>query len=89
MPVEIELHFEGTRPYRTTWDGEARWTRLLVTGGPRLIEAIVDPAEKILLDSDRSNNGRRTAADRRAAARWTSRSVFWVQNLLDFLTVAW
>jgi hypothetical protein len=89
MPVEIELRFEGTRPYRTTWDGQARWTRLRVTGGPRLIEAIVDPDEKILLDSDRTNNGRRTTADPRAAARWTSRSVFWVQNLLDFLTVAW
>jgi hypothetical protein len=89
MPVEIELRFEGTRPYRTTWDGEARWTRLRVEGGPRLIEAIVDPDEKILLDSDRTNNGRRTTADPRAAARWTSRSVFWVQNLLDFLTVAW
>ncbi|MGH9400402.1 MAG: M1 family metallopeptidase [Thermoanaerobaculia bacterium] len=89
MPVEIELRFEGTRPYRTKWDGEARWTRLRVEGGPRLIEAIVDPDEKILLDSDRTNNGRRTEADPRAAARWTSRSVFWVQNLLDFLTVAW
>jgi hypothetical protein len=89
MPVDIELRFEGTRPYRTTWDGAARWTRLTVEGGPRLVEAIVDPDEKILLDADRTNNGRRTEADPRAAARWTSRSVFWVQNLLDFLTVAW
>jgi hypothetical protein len=89
MPVDIELRFEGTRPYRTTWNGEARWTRLTVEGGPRLVEAIVDPDEKILLDADRTNNGRRTEADPRAAARWTSRSVFWVQNLLDFLTVAW
>jgi hypothetical protein len=89
MPVEIELRFEGTRPYRAKWDGQARWTRLSVAGGPRLIEAIVDPDEKILLDSDRTNNGRRTVPDPRAAARWTSRSVFWVQNLLDFLTVAW
>ena len=89
MPVEIELRFEGTRPYRAKWDGEARWTRFTVSQGPRLIEAIVDPDEKILLDTDRTNNGRRTEADPRAAARWTSRSVFWVQNLLDFLTVAW
>lgn len=89
LPVEIELRFAGTKPWRTAWDGEARWTRFRVEGGPRLIEAVVDPDEKILLDADRTNNGRRTEADPRAAARWTSRSVFWVQNLLDFLTVAW
>jgi hypothetical protein len=89
LPVEIELRFEGTKPYRTPWDGEARWTRFTVARGPRLVEAIVDPDEKILLDFDRTNNGRRTDADPRAAARWTSRSVFWVQNLIDFFTVAW
>jgi len=49
----------------------------------------VDPDEKILLDLDRTNNGRRTEGDPRAAARWTSRSVFWVQNLIDFFTVIW
>jgi hypothetical protein len=89
LPVEILLRFEGGKTWRGAWDGEARWTRLTVRQGPRLLEAIVDPDEKILLDSDRFNNGRRVERDPRAAARWTSRSVFWVQNLLDFLTVAW
>lgn len=89
LPVEILLRFEGGKTHRASWDGEARWTRLTVSRGPRLVEATVDPDEKILLESDRFNNGRRVEKDPRAAARWTSRSVFWVQNLLDFLTVAW
>ncbi|HKA36933.1 MAG TPA: M1 family metallopeptidase [Thermoanaerobaculia bacterium] len=89
LPVEILLRFEGGKTWRGAWDGEARWTRLTVLHGPKLLEAIVDPDEKIVLDSDRFNNGRRVEKDPRAAARWTSRSVFWVQNLLDFLTVAW
>lgn len=88
MPVDVLLRFEGGATWRTSWDGEARWTRLLVTG-PRLAEAIVDPDEKILLDSDRGNNGRRPDGDGRAATRWTSRAVFWMQNLIDGLTVAW
>ncbi|HKF42699.1 MAG TPA: M1 family metallopeptidase [Thermoanaerobaculia bacterium] len=88
LPVEVLLRFEGGKTWRGSWDGEARWTRFTVTG-PRLVEAVVDPDEKILLDTDRFNNGRRVEKDPRAAARWTSRSVFWVQNLLDFLTVAW
>ena len=89
LPVEILLRFEGGKTHRSVWDGEARWTRFRVAQGPKLVEALVDPEEKILLDSDRANNGRRVVADPRAASRWTARTVFWIQNLLDFLTVAW
>ena len=32
---------------------------------------------------------RRTEPDPRAASRWTARAVFWVQNMIDFMTVAW
>ena len=89
LPVEILLRFDGGRTHRAVWDGEARWTRFTVVQGPRLLEAVVDPEEKILLDADRFNNGLRVEKDARAATRWTSRTVFWVQNFLDFLTVAW
>jgi hypothetical protein len=89
MPVDVLLRFEGGREQRTHWDGEARWKRYRVEGGPRLIEAVVDPDEKILLDVDRTNNGRRTTDDPRAASRWTSRAVFWIQNMIDFMTVLW
>ena len=88
MPVEIVLRFEGGASHRSVWDGEARWKRFRIRG-PRLTEAVVDPEEKILLDLDRTNNGRRPEPDPRAASRWTARSVFWMQNLIDFFTVAW
>lgn len=89
MPVEILLRFAGGKTYRAPWDGEARWKRFRVRQGPKLLEAVVDPDEKVLLDSDRTNNGRLLTPDPRAASRWTARSLFWVQNLLDFATVAW
>ncbi|MEP6992958.1 MAG: M1 family metallopeptidase [Acidobacteriota bacterium] len=89
MPVDVVLRFDGGHVYRTRWNGDARWTRYRVSGGPRLLEAVVDPDEKILLDADRTNNGRRPLADPRAATRWTARAVFWVQNMIDFLTVGW
>ncbi|HSS44678.1 MAG TPA: hypothetical protein VLO07_04985, partial [Thermoanaerobaculia bacterium] len=88
MPVEVLLRFEGGAIHRSAWDGEARWKRFRARG-PRLIEAVVDPDERILLDIDRTNNGRRTEPDPRAASRWTARTVFWMQNLLDFTTVVW
>ncbi len=89
MPVEISLRFEGGHTYRSRWNGEARWKRFRVERGPKLVEAVVDPAEKVVLDVDRTNNGRLVMPDPRAASRWTSRAVFWMQNLVDFLTVAW
>ena len=89
MPIEIVLKFDGNHTYRSTWDGEARWKRFRVDRGPRLLEAVVDPDEKILLDVDRTNNGRLVRADPRAASRWTARAVFWMQNLIDSLTIAW
>ncbi len=89
LPVEVLLRFEGGRSYRSSWDGEARWKRFRVERGPRLLDAVVDPDEKILLDADRTNNGRRPEGDPRAASRWTARAVFWLQNLFDFATAAW
>jgi hypothetical protein len=89
LPVEILLRFEGAGSWRSTWDGQARWKRFRVERGPRLIEAVVDPDEEILLDGDRTNNGRRPEGDPRAASRWTARAVFWLENLYDFATVAW
>ncbi len=89
MPVDVLLRFDGGHVYRSHWDGEARWKRFRVAEGPRLLEAIVDPDEKILLDADRTNNGCRPEPDLRAATRWTARAVFWVQNMIDFMTVAW
>jgi hypothetical protein len=89
LPVEVVLHFEGGRVFRDRWDGQGLWKRYRFGGWPRLIDAVVDPEGKLLLDLDRTNNGLRTRPDARAASRWTARSLFWTQNLLDFLTVAW
>jgi hypothetical protein len=89
MPVDVVLRFDGGHVYRSRWDGEARWKRFRVASGPRLLEAVVDPDEKILLDADRTNNGLETQDDLRAATRWSARAVFWVQNMIDFMTVAW
>ena len=89
MPVDVVLRFENDHVYRSHWDGEARWKRFRVSQGPRLLEVVVDPDEKILLDADRTNNGCRPEPDLQAATRWTARAVFWVQNMIDFMTVPW
>ncbi len=82
LPVDVLLRFEGGHTYRSHWDGEARWKSFRVASGPRLFDAVVDPDEKILLDADRTNNGRRPEPDPRAASRWTARAVFWLAESL-------
>ncbi len=89
LPVEIRLEFEGKKSYDTVWDGEARWIRLHVDAGPKLVRALVDPREKLLLDADRNNNGRVVRGDAAAANLWTARGFFWTENLLDLFMELW
>jgi hypothetical protein len=89
VPVEIRLDFAGKKSYATTWDGEAPWIRLHVEAGPRLLRALVDPEEKLLLDANRNNNGRVLRGDAAAANLWTARAFFWTENALDLFMELW
>jgi hypothetical protein len=62
------------------WRG--RFKRLELTSERRLVSASVDPEESLKLDVNRLNNARRVEPDGRASARWGSRHVFWLQQLL-------
>ena len=46
------------------------------------MSATVDPEEQLVLDVNRLNNARRAEPDGRAAARWGTRLVFWLQQVL-------
>ncbi|HET9793203.1 MAG TPA: M1 family metallopeptidase [Thermoanaerobaculia bacterium] len=89
FPVDIRLEFAGRKSWETTWDGEARWMRLHVDSGPKLVKALVDPREKILLDRDRNNDGWVVRGDAAAANLWTARAFFWTENLLDLFMELW
>ena len=89
VPVEIRLDFAGKKSYSTTWDGEAPWIRLHVDAGPKLLRALVDPDEKLLLDSNRNNHGRVVRGDAAAANLWTARAFFWAENALDLFMELW
>jgi len=62
------------------WRG--RFKRLELTSERRLVSATVDPEEHLKLDVNRLNNARRVTPDGRASARWGSRFVFWLQQIL-------
>ena len=82
LPVTIELQFEGGARQRRSWDGRDRWLKVEVETKRRLVAAVVDPDDVLVLDVNRLNNSRRVGPDRRAAAQWGVHWVFWLQQLL-------
>ncbi|HVR71640.1 MAG TPA: M1 family metallopeptidase [Vicinamibacteria bacterium] len=89
LPVEVLVEFADGRTATASWDGKDRWTRLRYPGS-RVTRALVDPAGKIALDVNPSNNSwvDEQGVARRAARKWTLRYLLWLQHLLELHTVA-
>jgi hypothetical protein len=84
LPVEVELRFAEGPPVRRRWDGRDRWARFEVRGPHPLVSAVIDPEDRLVLDVNRLNNGRRVQRDGTVAVWWGARVVFWAQLLLGF-----
>ena len=88
LPVRLQLAFDGGTTETVAledapgkpWTG--RWTRVERTGPKQLVSATVDPDDALVLDVNRLDDGRRVTPDGRAAARWGTRFVFWLQQAL-------
>ena len=63
-PVDTELRFADGERRRHAWDGAGRSSRLVVTSAAPLVGAAVDPDALLVMDRDRSNNGRLVVATR-------------------------
>ncbi|MBI3932932.1 MAG: M1 family metallopeptidase [Acidobacteria bacterium] len=85
LPVEVLVEFGDAHTVLESWDGEDRWTRFRYLRAGPVVRAVVDPARKIALDVDPSNNSwvEETGRARRAARKWAARWMFWLQNLLE------
>ena len=80
----------GHAPVQNRLERRSAWTRLRVAGGPRPDRGDRRPRRRRSCSTPIApNNGLRTTGDPRAAAPLDRRAVCLVQNLLDFLTVAW
>jgi hypothetical protein len=88
LPTELELRYQDGRTERLPlrdpgggpWTG--RWRKVELTGPQRVVAAVLDPDDRLVLDVNRLNDGRRAEPDGRAAAAWGTRWVFWLQQLL-------
>jgi hypothetical protein len=89
LPVELEVEFEDGKVTRETWDGQDRWKRFTYSGPARVRRAVVDPEGRLALDVNPANNSwvDEDGLAARAAAKWSARFLFWLQNLLELHTV--
>lgn len=85
LPVEVLVQFADGTSRTETWDGQYRWTRFRYTGRPKVVRAVVDPARKLAIDVNPTNNSwvDEQGTSRRAARKWAARWLFWLQNLLE------
>lgn len=88
LPVEVRVEFADGRTATASWDGQDRW-KLLAYPGARVTRAVIDPAGKIAIDINPSNNSwvDEQGVARRAARKWSARYLLWLQHLLELHTV--
>lgn len=75
VPVDVELRFADGSRQRKRWDGRGRFAAIDAESTSRLVAAVVDPDDRVLLDDDLTNN-RAISSGRRAAPRVVERVLY-------------
>ncbi len=86
FPVDVLLKFEDGHEIREHWDDDLRWRLFVVERDSRLEYAEVDPEQVLMLDTNRLNNSRLVKRDwKLPAAKWSSKWMIWVQDMMSTL----
>lgn len=85
VPVELAVYFaDGTR-LDERWDGRYAWKQFEYLRVARIDSAVIDPEEKVLIDTNRLNNSYAAKANHAPAQRWAAHWMLWVQNFLQLV----
>ena len=87
FPVDILIKFEDGDEKWENWDGKERYIIYEYESEKKVISAEVDPGKKIWLDINFLNNGKTVDVNKAAILKYTSRWLFWMQNLLHVITI--
>ena len=81
-PTEIQVTFADGNQNRVSWDGSYPWAELVFEHPSEIIEVVIDPEQKLVIDKNRANNSLVVARQEATASRWSLRWLLSVQNLL-------
>jgi len=82
MPVDLRLMLDDRSSVDTVWDGQSRWAsfRFRTPSPPEC--AVLDPSNKIPLDTDCSNNSLLVHPFYAPVIEWAARVLGYFQNVL-------
>ena len=86
VKLKIITAFQDGTKRTNYWDGQGNWTELAFTGASKIKYAHIDPDNVFLIDRDLSNNSFIVKAKMAGPLRWTGKLLFWIQNLLQFVS---
>jgi hypothetical protein len=83
FPVDVQVNFKNGEHTIEHWDGTDRWKAYVYDRPSQALEAIVDPDRVLLLDINATNNSKTLAPQgARAATKWASKWMVWLQECL-------
>lgn len=86
VKLKIKVVFEDGKEEIRYWDGQSRWTEFRFITKSKLKYAQVDPDNLFLIDANITNNSLKLKADRTGAIDLANTILFWIQNLLLFVS---
>lgn len=86
VQLKIKTVFADGSQKISYWDGQDRWVEFSFTGGSRIKYAQIDPDNVFLIDRDLTNNSYTVKPHMAGTLRWTGKLLFWIQNLLQFVS---
>ncbi len=87
MPIEILINFDDGSKKTVNWDGNSRSKILSYTSDAKIISAKADYNNKLTIDVNRINNSLDIKTDQRANIKWTVKFLFFLQNILQIMSV--
>ena len=83
FPVDVRITFKNGEQITDRWDGRDRWKLYTYDRPAEVLSAQVDPDRVLLLDVNVTNNSK-TMAPRgpRAATKWSTKWMVWLQDCL-------
>ena len=87
MPIEVLVHFENGDEKLETWDGKDRSHEFKYEGKNKVVWAQIDPNERVYMDQNFINNSYTTKPDKTAQRKYGSLFLFWVQNVMQTVSM--
>ncbi len=85
FPVDVKITFSNGEEIQEQWDGQDRWARFDYLKSAKIEKVEVDPQHKLVLDVNYTNNSWTSKPQaKKAAIKWASKWMAWLQNLIEF-----